>query len=131
MRFLLDTHALLWFIEGDKKLSAYSRELIEDTDNEIFVSMISFFEIAIKTRLGKMVLTKPLKEIAQDTLTAEIKILPITQAHIFEYENVPLVESHRDPFDRLLIATALHENMAVITVDEKFKYYESLIELIW
>ena len=109
MRLLLDTHALLWFLEGDKKLSKHARMLIEDAKNDVFVSILSFFEITIKFRLDKIRLIKPLTEIYQDTLAAEIQILPITYAHILAYQEVPLIDSHRDPFDRQLIAIAYEE----------------------
>lgn len=131
MRLQLDTHSLLWFIEGDKQLSSYSRNLIENTDNEVFVSIISFFEVAIKLRLGKMELSKPLESIYQDTLTAEIRILPVRLIHLTSYHAVSLFANHRDPFDRLLIATALHEQCSIITIDEKFNYYTDLIDVIW
>ncbi|MCU0339674.1 MAG: type II toxin-antitoxin system VapC family toxin [Spirosomaceae bacterium] len=131
MRILLDTHALLWFIEGDAKLSVRAKDLIQDTQNEVFVSMASFFEMAIKLRLQKLKLTKSLSEIYHDVLISEIGILPINQFHVFNYENIPLIDTHRDPFDRMLIATAQYEKLVLISIDDKFAHYTDVITVIW
>ncbi|TAG22315.1 MAG: type II toxin-antitoxin system VapC family toxin [Cytophagia bacterium] len=131
MRYLLDTHALLWFLEGSNQLSSRAKILIEDTENEIFVSIASFFEIAVKVRVNKIQLSKALQDIYEDTLTAQIRILPISQVHIFVYQDIPLLETHRDPFDRLLIATALQEKLPIITIDNQFKNYPNLISVVW
>jgi PIN domain nuclease of toxin-antitoxin system len=107
-RILLDTHSLIWFIEGNSgKLSPTARILIEDPTNEVFVSMTSFFEMTIKLSLGKLFLKKLLEGIYQDTVSESIQILPISAQHIFEYQNIPIVEDHKDPFDKLIIATAM------------------------
>lgn len=131
-RILLDTHALVWFIEGNSdKLSNTARILIEDPTNEIFVSMTSFFEMTIKLKLGKLFLKKPLEGIYQDTVSESIQVLPILAQHIFEYQNIPIVEDHKDPFDKLIIATAMAEDLEIITADAKFIYYKDLINTIW
>ena len=130
-KILLDTHALLWFIEGDKQLSKTARINIEDPKNVVCVSMISFFEITIKLKLGKLTLKKSLEEIYKDTLSIDIKIVPISELHIFEYQNIPILENHKDPFDKLIIATAITENLEIITVDRKFALYGDLIKTIW
>ncbi len=131
MKILLDTHTLLWFIEGDDQLSQNAKRLIEDSDNEVYVSFISFFEISIKLKIGKLHLIKSLKEIYQATLTAGIAIMDLEFEHIENYQSVPLFPEHRDPFDRLLIATAVYENLSIISVDEKFGYYTDLVKIIW
>ncbi len=131
MKILLDTHTLLWFIEGDDQLSQNAKKLIENSDNEVFVSFISFFEISIKLKIGKLHLTKTLKEIYQDTLTAGIEIMSLEFEHIENYQSVPLFPEHRDPFDRILIATALHEELSIITIDEKFENYKNIVDIIW
>lgn len=130
-RLLLDTHALLWFIEGDKQLSKTARIKIEDPKNEVYVSMTSFFEITIKLKLGKLILKKPLEEIYKDTLSVDIKVLPISEFHIFQYQNIPIFDDHKDPFDKLIVATAITEDLEIITVDEKFILYNDLIKVIW
>ncbi|WP_229253836.1 type II toxin-antitoxin system VapC family toxin [Dyadobacter sp. NIV53] len=95
MKLLLDTHAVLWFIEGDSQLSAKARELIENPVNEIYVSVISFFEISIKLKLGKLYLQKPLSLIFQDIAHAYIHVLPISNSHLLEYQNIPIISDHK------------------------------------
>jgi PIN domain nuclease of toxin-antitoxin system len=131
MKILLDTHALLWFIEGDSQLSQNAKKLIEDPKNEVYVSHISFFEISIKLKIGKLQLLKSLRGIYDDALTAGIELLDLEFEHIENYQSVPLIADHRDPFDRILIATALHENLSIITIDEKFENYKHIINVIW
>lgn len=131
MKILLDTHALLWFIEGDSQLSQKAKELIEDPNNEVYVSSISFFEISIKLKIGKLQLLKSLKGIYEDSLIAGIGIIPLKFNHIENYQVVPLYPEHRDPFDRILIATAMNEGFSIITIDEKFDNYKSIIDIIW
>lgn len=131
MRLLLDTHALIWFIEGEDSLSYVSLSFIEDPDNQIFVSMTSFYEMAIKLKLGKLDLTTSLKDFFQKTIAQKIKVLPISENHVFEYLNVPSYAEHKDPFDRIIIAIAICENLDIITIDGKFKNYESLVNIIW
>jgi PIN domain nuclease of toxin-antitoxin system len=131
MKILLDTHALLWFIEGDSQLSQNAKKLIEDPENEVYVSHISFLEISIKLKIGKLQLLKSLRGIYDDALTAGIELLDLEFEHIENYQSVPLVADHRDPFDRVLIATALHENLSIITIDEKFENYKHIINVIW
>jgi PIN domain nuclease of toxin-antitoxin system len=89
MKILLDTHTLLWFIEGDSQLSQKAKKLIEDSENRVYVSFISFFEMSIKLKIGKLHLTKSLKEIYQDTLTAGIEIMDLDFNHIETYQSVP------------------------------------------
>ena len=131
MKILLDTHALLWFIEGDSQLSQNAKKLIEDPKNEVYVSHISFFEISIKLKIGKLQLLKSLRDIYDDALNAGIELLDLEFEHIENYQSVPLIADHRDPFDRILIATALHEDLSIITIDEKFENYKHIINVIW
>jgi PIN domain nuclease of toxin-antitoxin system len=131
MKIVLDTHTLLWFIEGSSKLSSTARLIIEDFNNEIFVSSISLFEIAIKLKLGKIMLQKPLKEIFHDIRSADIKVIAISDLHLLAYQNIPFYTEHRDPFDRLIIATAIAEHADIISMDQKFIYYKDLVEVIW
>jgi PIN domain nuclease of toxin-antitoxin system len=131
MRFLLDTHTLLWFINGDEKLSLQARSNIENPENEVYVSVASFYEIAIKLKIGKLSLSKPLDGIWHDTVSQKIIILPISKKYLLQYDAVPLLAHHRDPFDRLIIAAAMTDDLIVLTRDEKFAYYESLIATAW
>ncbi|GAB2795673.1 type II toxin-antitoxin system VapC family toxin [Rhabdobacter roseus] len=131
MPLLLDTHALLWFIGGDNQLSAQARKLIEDPSNRVMVSTISLVEMTIKIKLNKLSLKKPLNEIYRDIRSAFIEVLPISPSHLIEYQNVPLYAEHRDPFDRLIIATAVVEKPEVISLDPKFQYYKDLVDIRW
>ena len=93
--------------------------------------MTTFYEMAIKLKLGKLDLTTSLEDFYQKTIAQKIIILPISENHVFEYLNVPSYSEHKDPFDRLIIATAISEKLDIITVDDKFQNYKSLVNLIW
>ena len=131
MRYLLDTHTLVWFLENDTQLSINAKKLIELPSNEIFVSTTSLWEIAIKTSIGKMVNSKSNPDIVQELEEMSIVLLPINHFHISNYHRIPIISDHKDPFDRLLIATALTEELDIITVDEKFLYYKNQVKIIW
>lgn len=128
MKFLLDTHAFLWFINGDEQLPSVARQLIADIDNEIFLSVASLWEIAIKFSLGKLTLGKPFHEIILGQLEInDFAMLPIDIDALNLVSNLPF--HHRDPFDRMIIAQAMAEEMAVISKDTIFTNYS--IKLIW
>ena len=131
MRYILDTHALLWFTGGHKRLSAKAKKLIEDTDNKVIVSAVSLFEISIKVKIGKLVPIKPLAEIYGDIQLATIEVVPILLSHFDEYQNIPLYTDHRAPFDRLLITIPVVEKADTITVDPTFQYYTDFVKIVW
>lgn len=119
MRLLLDTHALLWFLEGSDKLRLAARQVIEDEANTIFVSAVSAMEVTTKVRLGKLASAEAL------ALNFEVEILvrgflplPITLAHAERAGGMP--GEHRDPFDRLLIAQALVEDLTLVSNEAIF-----------
>jgi PIN domain nuclease of toxin-antitoxin system len=131
-RYLLDTHCLLWFQENNKDIPNRVMDVLKSTENEVFFSQISLFEIAIKQKIGKLPDFKvSISEIYEQAFSDLFTFLPILNQHLFQYQNIPLIESHRDPFDRLLIATAKEENLTIITADEKFSNYKELIEIYW
>ncbi|MBI1927561.1 type II toxin-antitoxin system VapC family toxin [Candidatus Poribacteria bacterium] len=122
MKYLLDTHTLLWFLAGDIKLSGSARQLIDDLNNEIFVSIVSLWEIAIKASLGKLALVKPFEDLFPEELHLNsIEILPITIDNLIKLTTLPF--HHRDAFDRLIIAQALVEGIPIIGVDAAFDAY--------
>jgi PIN domain nuclease of toxin-antitoxin system len=128
MKVLLDTHTFFWFIGGDSKLSARALTVIADLDNERFMSVSSLWEIAIKTNIGKLTLQLPYEEfIPLQLLSNRIGILPIDFAHLIAVSKLPL--HHRDPFDRLIIAQAMIENIALVSADSAFDAYD--ITRIW
>lgn len=122
MRVLLDTHAFLWFIEGDPNLSPAVRGIIEDVDKEVLVSAATVWEMSIKVSLGKLSLSQPLdvlipEQMALNTLTW----LPIEFRHLVPLLSLPF--HHRDPFDRLLIAQCLVEGISIVSADSAFGAY--------
>lgn len=131
MRLLLDTHILVWVLEADPQLSIKATELIRDTRNEVFVSVASLLEMAIKSKIGKLDTQRTSTEIAHElTQVLAMQLLPILPHHLDAYQVVPMFDDHRDPFDRLLLATALAEDMALISDDGKFERYTSLVTVI-
>lgn len=128
MRALLDTNAFLWFISGSDKISSKAHDYIADFNNELVISSASLWEIAIKTSLGKLELLRPFEQLIPDQLDKNaIDILPIELNHISAIINLEF--HHRDPFDRMIIAQSITENLPVITRDSMFSKYP--VELIW
>jgi PIN domain nuclease of toxin-antitoxin system len=122
MRLLLDSHALLWFCEGNASLSAPARAALESPANETFVSHATAWEVAIKVRLGKLDLLVPYDELFPGTLLANgFRSLPTDFRHYRELLTLPL--HHRDPFDRLLIAQAMVERMTLVSCDQHLQAY--------
>jgi PIN domain nuclease of toxin-antitoxin system len=131
MNVLLDTHAIVWFIEGDPSLSKKAKEIIVDGSNAVSVSMASFYEMAIKLKIKKLELKDSLKPFLEKVKSENISILSITESHLVAYETIPMMENHRDPFDRLIIATGLVENLSIVTIDKQFSQYSKLVPIIW
>ena len=128
MRVLLDTHAFLWFVLGDPQLSSNARHHIEDPDNEKLVSPASYWEIAIKISLRKYTLSQPYEAFMQRGLKDNgFIILAIEPKHTAALTSLPF--HHRDPFDRLIIAQAMVEQMPVISGDAAFAAYP--VTCIW
>lgn len=112
MTHLLDTHTLIWFLENDPRLPPATRTQIETTPT-IFISIVSLWEIAIKTNIGKLSLSFPFNTIAPNLIATEITELPITFQDLEIYLTLPL--HHRDPFDRIIIAQAMNHNLSLIS----------------
>ncbi len=128
MKLLLDTHTFLWFNLGDARLSATARALIDDTANEKCVSPASYWEIAIKIRLGKYALPKPYEDFMARAIDGNgFVILPVEPNHTAVLTTLPL--HHRDPFDRLIIAQAMVEGINVVSCDAVFDAYP--IQRLW
>lgn len=119
-RYLIDTHILLWWIFNDPKLDQTSRKIIQNPKNQIFVSSATAWEIATKHRIGKLPEAKELLENYPEILTkARFLELQITTAHALRAGLLPI--THRDPFDRMIMAQSELESMPVITHDPAFQ----------
>jgi len=121
MQYLLDTHTLLWFLEGNEQLPDHLREEIENTNNACFISIASLWEISIKLTLGKLTLQFPFSKLSSYLEENTIELLPINFIHPEQLGQLDL--HHRDPFDRIIIAQGITENLTVLTRDEHFNPY--------
>ena len=119
MRVLLDTHALLWFHSGDRRLSPAARAAIENPDGELMLSAASIWELAIKTSLRRLELPMSMAEYVSQKVRQGYRLLSVSAVHASRVEVLPW--HHRDPFDRLLVAQALTEDCPVITRDRIFR----------
>ncbi len=127
MNFLIDTHVFLWYIQASNQLSQNAASTLENTDNKLYFSIASLWEIAIKLGLGKLKLNNPFHELEALLARLSIEILPIAFADTETYLSLPL--HHRDPFDRILIAQAINRSLPVITADSAFDAYA--IDRVW
>ena len=121
MPLLLDTHTLLWFYSGDSQLPDHIKQEIENTNNQCFLSIASVWEITIKLGTGKLELDNSLNELFQFITRNQIEILPIEFNHLLRLEQ--LLHFHKDPFDRIIIAQSLEENLPIYTKDSFFQDY--------
>ena len=119
MKFLLDTHILLWWLGDDGRLSSETRAVIANPENFIFVSAATVWEMSIKKSLGKLVIPEGLLMVLKEN---QFQLLSITGEHGLKIAHLP--EHHKDPFDRMLIAQAQAEGLILISQDIKFKYYD-------
>lgn len=128
MKALLDTHAFLWWITNDSRLSARALRLVKDPGTSVYLSVASDWEIAIKVGLGKLELSDDLDEFIQDQLTTNrIDVLPVHMNHALFVHKLP--KHHRDPFDRLLIAQSLVEGMPLVFSDPLIQHYP--VQTFW
>lgn len=131
MQYLLDTQILIWSLEDNPKLKSSFRTVIENPDHTLFVSLFSLMEMSVKLKLGKLPeFIVSIEHITAQLLSDGFSILQITNHHIFSYQSIPFFDDHRDPFDRFLLATALSEQIPIISIDEKFLLYRPLITVI-
>ncbi|RLD54386.1 MAG: PIN domain nuclease [Bacteroidetes bacterium] len=125
MDLLIDTHTLIWFITDNDKLPNKTKQLIENRRNTCYVSIASYWEIAIKHSLGRLFLESDLEEIFGIIENTGFELLPITTNHILK--NASLEFHHQDPFDRVIIAQAFIENLTIVSKDKQFKKYNAPI----
>ena len=128
LKILFDTHAFFWIVSDDPRLSAAARKIFARSDSEIILSVASIWEILLKAQTGKFPFPRP----ADAYIRAQIKkssitVLPIRLEHVFRLEQLAL--HHRDPFDRIILAQALEENIPIVSADSKFRLYP--VEVLW
>ena len=137
MNVLVDTEILLWFQEDNPKLTPANKSILENIANTVWVSQISLIEVAIKLKIGKLPdFFVDTVSIAEQTVADGFLVKSLQNEHIVAYDRVTLFEDHRDHgpslrFDRLILATALHEGWPVMSADRKFSWYKDQIEVIW
>ena len=127
MRTVIDTHALIWYIEGDNKLSNKAISVIENLDNQIFVSKASLWELAIKISLGKLHISVGFEDLEVFLIENGFTILDYNFDHLVTL--MSLQYHHKDPFDRLIIAQSITNRYKIITTDKSFEKYD--VEIIW
>ncbi|WP_377475104.1 MAG: type II toxin-antitoxin system VapC family toxin [Microcoleus anatoxicus] len=125
-RLLLDTHALIWFVSNDPNLPVSTRDKIESAD-DVFLSIASLWEMAIKLNIGKLPLQGAFEDIEPQLIAAGITILPLTFADTVQFRYLPL--HHRDPFDRILVAQAINHSLVLVSRDVAFDAYD--LQRLW
>lgn len=122
MKILLDTHIFLWFISGDVKLSADVRDAVRDPDSEVYLSVVSIWEVIIKHKLGKLPLPeRPETYLPKQRDLHQITSLALDESSVSQLAKLPML--HRDPFDRMLICQALQNGLTLATVDMAVREY--------
>lgn len=128
MKYLIDTHTLLWYTLNEDRISPLATESIANCQNQIFISPASYWEIAIKVSIGKLTLNQPYSDFIKVCLHEyDFSILQILPEHTALLTKLPF--HHKDPFDRLLIAQALSEKLPLISLDSKFDHYG--VDRLW
>lgn len=130
MRILLDTHAFLWWINQHQRLSPKALDAIADSNTDTFISVVNVWEIVIKAKIGRFKMAGDLASFLNRQITINyFKILPVELTHALKVYDLADHPGHKDPFDRLLVAQALAEDMALISNGEHLDHYG--IERIW
>lgn len=130
MRLLLDTHTFLWWVSDQGRMGRSATECISSGRNEIYVSVVTAWEIAIKKKLGRLGVPDALFDFMQTHIAKNgFRALPVDLHHATGVQSLPDVPRHKDPFDRLLACQALTEKMALISSDRAFDHYG--VERIW
>jgi|APLak6261658528_1056013.scaffolds.fasta_scaffold95908_1 PIN domain nuclease of toxin-antitoxin system len=128
MRILLDTCAFLWLVTDDPQASELAKEIFLKEDNELLLSAVTGFEIAVKYSLGKLRLAEPPKEFITNRINANaLTELPVSMTHALILQNLPL--HHKDPFDRLLVAQAMVNQIPLLSADQQLSAYD--INRLW
>ena len=127
MRYLLDTHVALWLFEGNEKLSQEARNIIFNAESEVYISIVSAWEVAIKVSLNKLDFEGGSEVFLSSVKIYNMDLLGVKGEYITVVEKLPYI--HRDPFDRLIVSTALVEGLTIITADENIQKYD--VPWVW
>ena len=127
MRYLLDTHVIIWLAKDSPELPIGIINIVKQLENDMYISSVSLWEITIKMSLGKLGLKLPLDKLLNDLKTSGFNILQIEDEYLKKLSALPFI--HKDPFDRIIISTALAENLTIITIDENIQRYD--VSWIW
>jgi len=128
MKLLLDTHVAIWWMSKQEKLSSKTKALLLDDANPLYISIVSAWEVAIKTSLGKLYeFDGGVKAFLAEMEDNPVVFSPVEKQHVAMVEILPF--HHRDPFDRLLVATAMVESMTILTADENIRLYD--VNCLW
>ena len=128
MKLLLDTHAFIWWATKKDSLSQSALGLCQDGDNDLLLSIVSLWEMQLKVQLGKLRFKLPLDELVEaQQLVNRLRLLQIEPQHVYALSQLPF--HHKDPFDRLLLAQAVVENLPVLTADPAFSAYQ--VSVLW
>ena len=132
-RYLLDTHTLIWAIADKSKLSKQVLEILQDSDTQLFVSAVSFWEIVLKHGKGKLNLDNfHIHDIPDYCRKLSIQPVPLTSDEAINYSKFSFAENHKDPFDRMLIYQSIKGDYTLISRDEKMKFYKKDgLKCIW
>lgn len=128
MKYLLDTHRFLWYLLGDRSLGLKAKEII-DTKANLYFSIVSLWEIAIKINIGKLTINRPVDGLLAELQYINAQILPIGFEDIEVYAKLAFPTNHRDPFDRLLVAQAMNHGLVLVSRDLAFDAYS--IQRLW
>lgn len=127
MKYLIDTHILLWFLDGNDKLPPHIRQIIVDEKSMIYVSVVSLWESAIKMNIGKLPFNGGFPHLLSLVRDGGMVVLPIKEEYMKNLFALPF--HHRDPFDRLLVAAAKTEGMIIVTADADIHKYD--VPCLW
>ena len=128
MKVLVDTHAFLWDLLGDRRSSRLAKQILKSDEHELFFSLVSLWEFSIKIKTGKLnALGSSVAYLRDEMENYSMQLLPIRYEHVLQLEVLPV--HHSDPFDRLLIAQAITESLPILTRDEKFSLYP--VRVLW
>jgi PIN domain nuclease of toxin-antitoxin system len=128
MKLLIDSHAIVWWMTNDPRLSPVARRALGSPQQQRFISQASLWELSLKVAAGRLQgIGSTIENLRQESAKQAIQMLPITYEHIVRVENLPL--HHTDPFDRMLVAQALEEGLTILTADRAFSRYPATV--VW